>query len=45
MVDGLAPEDVAAAYGTSRNNVDQTKRRMLERLRRIVRSLEEVGDV
>ena len=44
MVDGLAPEDVAAAYGTSRNNVDQTKRRMLERLRRIVRSLEEVGD-
>lgn len=45
MVDGLAPEDVAAAYGTSRNNVDQTKRRMLERLRRIVCSLEEVGDV
>ena len=44
-VDGLAPEGVASAYGTSRNNVDQTKRRMLERLRRIVRALEEVGDV
>ena len=44
-VDGLLPEDVAAAYGTSRNNVDQTKRRMLERLRRIARALEEVGDV
>lgn len=44
-VDGVSAEDVAAAYGTSRNNVDKTKSRMMARLREIVRSLEAAGDV
>lgn len=43
-VDGQSPEDVAVAYGTSRNNVDKTKSRMIARLREIVRRLEAVGD-
>ena len=43
-VDGQSPESVAAAYGTSRNNVDKIKSRMLVRLREIVRGLEDVGD-
>ena len=45
MVDGLAPEEVATAYGTSRNNIDKIKSRMLDRLRRIVSLLEKAGDV
>ena len=44
MVDGKSPDDVAAAYGTSRNNVDKVKSRMIKRLREIVRALEDVGD-
>ena len=44
-VDGIAPEEVAAAYGTSRNNIDKTKSRMIARLRGIVRALEVAGDV
>ena len=44
-VDGIAPEKVAAAYGTSRNNIDKTKSRMIARLRGIVRALEVAGDV
>ena len=44
MVDGQSPDDVAAAYGTSRNNVDKVKSRMLARLREIVRTLEAAGD-
>ncbi|MBR4652903.1 MAG: sigma-70 family RNA polymerase sigma factor [Kiritimatiellae bacterium] len=44
-VDGIAPEEVATAYGTSRNNIDKTKSRMIARLRGIVRALEAVGDV
>ena len=43
-VDGQSPESVAAAYGTSRNNVDKIKSRMLARLREIIRGLEDVGD-
>ena len=43
-VDGASPDEVAAEYGTSRNNVDKTKSRMLARLREIVRTLEEAGD-
>jgi RNA polymerase sigma factor (sigma-70 family) len=43
-VDGQAPDDVAAAYGTSRNNVDKVKSRMLARLREIVRALENAGN-
>ena len=43
-VDGVAPDMVAKAYGTSRNNVDKTKSRMIARLREIVRTLEEAGD-
>ena len=44
-VDGQSPEAVADAYGTSRNNVDKVKSRMIARLREIVRSLETAGDV
>lgn len=44
-VDGQSPEDVAAAYGTSRNNVDKVKSRMIARLREIIRTLESVADV
>ena len=44
-VDGVSPDEVAAAYGTSRNNVDKTKSRMIARLREIVRALEESGNV
>ena len=43
-VDGQSPESVAAAYGTSRNNVDKIKSRMLARLREIIHGLEDVGD-
>lgn len=43
-VDGVSPDEVAVAYGTSRNNVDKTKSRMIVRLREIVRTLEEAGD-
>ena len=43
-VDGQSPENVADAYGTSRNNVDKIKSRMLARLREIIRRLEDVGD-
>ena len=43
-VDGQVPDDVAAAYGTSRNNVDKVKSRMLARLREIVRALENAGN-
>ena len=43
-VDGAQPDEVAAAYGTSRNNIDKTKSRMMARLREIVRRLEEAGD-
>jgi DNA-directed RNA polymerase specialized sigma24 family protein len=44
-VDGQSPEDVAAAYGTSRNNVDKVKSRMIAKLREIIRTLESVADV
>lgn len=44
-VDGQSPEDVAAAYGTDRNNVDKVKSRMIARLRGIVCALEDVADV
>ena len=44
-VDGASPDEVAKAYGTSRNNIDKTKSRMIARLREIARALEEVGDV
>lgn len=43
-VDGAQPDEVAAAYGTSRNNIDKAKSRMMARLREIVRRLEEAGD-
>ena len=44
MVDGQSPDEVAVAYGTSRNNVDKVKSRMLARLREIVCTLEVAGD-
>lgn len=44
-VDEQPPDDVAAAYGVSRNSVDKIKSRLLARLREIVRLLEVAGDV
>ena len=44
-VDGESPDAVAAAYGTSRNNVDKIKSRMLARLKEIAQRLEAVRDV
>ena len=44
-VDGMSPDDVAAAYGTTRNNVDKIKSRMIGRLREIVARLEAAGNV
>lgn len=44
-VDGVTPDEVANAYGTSRNNIDKTKSRMIARIREIVRALEDVDDV
>ena len=41
-VDGTSPEEVAKAYGVSRNNVDQIKDRMIRKLRELVRGLESV---
>ena len=41
-VDGASPEEVAKAYGVSRNNVDQIKDRMIRKLRELVRGLESV---
>ena len=43
-VDGQSPAAVAAAYGTSRNNVDKVKSRMIAKLRGIVRALEAAVD-
>ena len=45
MVDGQSPDEVAVAYGTSRNNVDKVKSRMIAKLREIIRTLESVADV
>ena len=39
-VEGVPPEEVASAYGVSRNVVDKVKSRMIARLREIVASLE-----
>ena len=44
-VDGMSPDDVAVAYGTTRNNVDKIKGRMIGRMRELVRCLEAVGNV
>jgi len=35
------PESVAAAFGITRNNVDQIKRRLVERLQRLVSAMTE----
>ena len=42
-VDGASPEEVAKAYGVSRNNVDQIKDRMIRKLQELVRGLESVN--
>ena len=44
-VDEQPPDEVAAAYGVSRNSVDKIKSRLLARLRETVRLLEAAGDV
>lgn len=45
VVDGKSPDEVAASYGTSRNNVDKVKSRMMARLRDIVKKLEAAGGI
>lgn len=40
-LEGESPESVAARFGVSRDNVDQIKRRMLERLKRLVSRMTE----
>lgn len=44
VVNGEKPEAVAAAFGISRNTVDQIKSRARARLREWVKTLEQVGD-
>jgi len=44
-VNGEKPDDVAVAFGIERNAVDQIKNRMMQRLRKIVAELEEVGGI
>jgi len=39
-VNGEKPNDVAAAFGITRNSVDQMKSRMMERLKELVAALE-----
>jgi DNA-directed RNA polymerase specialized sigma24 family protein len=43
-VDGASPEEVASAYGVSRNVVDKIKSRMIARLKEIVVSLGAVDE-
>ena len=43
-VEGRPPEEVAAAYGVSRNAVDQIKDRMVRKLRAMVDGMEVGGD-
>ena len=40
VVNGESPESVAAAFGIERNAVDQIKRRMMDKLRKLVAALE-----
>lgn len=42
VVNGESPESVAAAFGIERNAVDQIKRRMMDKLRKLVAALEKV---
>ena len=44
-VEGVPPEEVASAYGVSRNVVDKVKSRMIARLREIVASLEAMDGI
>ena len=44
-VEGVPPEEVAAAYGVDRNVVDKVKSRMIARLREIVTSLEALDGI
>ena len=43
-VNGEKPDDVAASFGMKRNAVDQIKSRAMERLRELVKALEQVDD-
>ena len=42
---GESPEDVAASLAVSRAVVDQTKKRMMDRLRELVESLKHAGNI
>lgn len=43
-VNGERPEDVAEAFGTTRNTVDQVKSRMIDKLRNMIERLESVNE-
>lgn len=43
-VNGERPEDVAEAFGTTRNTVDQVKSRMIDKLRNLIERLESVNE-
>ena len=43
-VNGEKPDDVAASFGMKRNAVDQIKNRATERLRELVKALEQASD-
>ena len=44
-VNGEKPDDVAAAFGITRNAVDQMKSRMMTRLKELVAALEKADGV
>jgi len=43
-INGEKPEDVARSLAVSRDVVDQTKKRMLDRLRKTIAGLQEIDD-
>ena len=43
-VNGERPEDVAEAFGTTRNSVDQAKSRIIDKLRNLIERLESVDE-
>ena len=44
-VNGEKPEDVAEAFGVTRNSVDQVKSRLIDKLREVIEQLESVDEV
>ena len=44
-VNGEKPEEVAEAFGITRNSVDQIKSRLIDKLREVIEQLESVDEV